>query len=226
MIEKSYNSTDRSRKVGWHRELVRRKWAQTPATRGGRPPISQELTDLIVQFAEENTRWGYGKIAGELQKLGCEVSISTVRNVLKAHDILPAPVRFGSMGWKTLMTHYKDQLLACDFFTVETIRMKILYVFFFVELRTRRAYLAGVTANSDGAWVAQQARNTVWLLDGREKELRCLIRNNDGKYTSSSMLCLSQKVWKYCAHPIRRPMRTLFASAGYAVPARSVWTIF
>ena len=78
---------------------------QTPANRGGRPSISQELTDLIVQLAEENTRWSYGKIAGELQKLGYEVSESTVRNVLKAHDVVPAPVRFGSIGWRTLMNH-------------------------------------------------------------------------------------------------------------------------
>ena len=117
--------------IGWHRELVRRKWKQKAVDAGGRPPIGQELSELIVQLAEENTRWGYGKIAGELQKLGYEVSISTVRNVLKAHDILPAPVRFGSIGWRTLMRHYKDQLLACDFFTVETIRMKTLYAFFF-----------------------------------------------------------------------------------------------
>jgi len=107
------------------------KWKQKVVDAGGRPPISQELSELIVQLAKENTRWGYGKIAGELQKLGYEVSISTVRNVLKAHDILPAPVRFGSIGWRKLMGHYKDQLLACDFFTVETIRMRTLYAFFF-----------------------------------------------------------------------------------------------
>ena len=114
--------------IGWHRELVRRKWKQKPVDAGGRPPISQELSDLIVRLAKENTRWGYGKIAGELQKLGYEVSESTVRNILRANDILPAPVRFGSIGWRKLMGHYKDQLLACDFFTVETIRMQTLPV--------------------------------------------------------------------------------------------------
>ena len=60
--------------IGWHRELVRRKWKQKAVDAGGRPPISQELSELIVQLAKENTRWGYGKIAGELQKLGYEVS--------------------------------------------------------------------------------------------------------------------------------------------------------
>ena len=173
--------------IGWHRELVRRKWEQKPVEAGGRPPISQELSELIVRLAKENTRWGYGKIAGELQKLGYEVSESTVRNVLKAHDILPAPVRFGSIGWRKLMGHYKEQLLACDFFTVETIRMQTLYVLFFIELGTRRVYLAGITEHPDGAWVAQQARNAVWLLDEREAEtdLRCLNRDNDKKFTMS-----------------------------------------
>ena len=96
------------------------------------PPISEELSDLIVCLAKENTRWGYGKIAGELLKLGySDVSESTVRNVLKAHDILPAPVRFGPIGWRTLMSHYKHQLLACDFFTVEMLRLQTLYVFFY-----------------------------------------------------------------------------------------------
>ena len=66
--------------IGWHRALVRRKWTQTHVTQGGRPPIDPELSDLIVRLANENSRWGYGKIAGALQKPGHEVSESTVRN--------------------------------------------------------------------------------------------------------------------------------------------------
>jgi len=196
-----------ARVIGWHRELVRRKWKQKPVDAGGRPPISKELTDLIVQLAEENTRWGYGKIAGELQKLGYGVSESTVRNVLKAHDILPAPVRFGSIGWRKLMGHYKDQLLACDFFTVETIRMTTLFAFFFIELGTRRVYLAGVTEHPDGAWVAQQARNTVWLLDEREadSDLLCLIRDNDKKFTSSFDAVFESEGMKIIRTPYQAP---------------------
>ncbi|RME47089.1 MAG: integrase [Chloroflexi bacterium] len=78
-------------------------------------------------------------------------------------------------------------MLACDFFTVETIRLQTLYVLFFIELETRRVYLAGVTEHPDGTWVVQQARNTVWLLDEREAEtdLHCLIRDNDKKFTLS-----------------------------------------
>jgi hypothetical protein len=77
--------------------------------------------------------------------------------VLKAHHILPAPARFDSIGWRRFMKHDKDQILACDFFTVETICLQTLYVFFFIELRTRRVHLASVTDHPDGAWVAQQA---------------------------------------------------------------------
>ncbi len=83
------------------------------------------------------------------------------------------------------MSHYKDQLLACDFFTVETIRLQTLYVFFFIELGTRRVHLAGVTINPDGAWMTQQARNTVWMLDESESEIHCLLRDNDSKYSPS-----------------------------------------
>ncbi len=208
--------------IGWHRELVRRKWKQKPVESGGRPPISKELSVLIVQLAKENTRWGYGKIAGELLKLGYDVSESTVRNVLKANDILPAPVRFGSIGWRTLMRHYKHQLLACDFFTVETLRLQTLYVFFFIELGTRRVHLAGVTANPDGAWVTQQARNMIWTLDERETDtdLRCLIRDNDGKYASSFDAVFESEGMKILRTPYQAPNANSYAER-WVLTARS-----
>ena len=134
---------------------------------------------MILRLARENPRWGYGKIEGELLKLGFQVSRTTIRNVLKRHDITPAPVRSGSIGWRHLMTHYKEQLLACDFFTVETIWLQTLYVLFFIELGTRRVYLAGVTANPNQIWVTQQARQMVWQLDDQESPLRFLIHDNE-----------------------------------------------
>ncbi len=197
--------------IGWHRTLVRRNWPQESDSQGSRPPIDSEVSELIVLLARDNSRWGYGKIAGELQKLGHEVSVSTVRNVLKAHDILPAPVRFGSIGWRTLMQHYKHQLLACDFFTVETIRLQTLYVFFFIELGTRRVYLAGVTANPDGAWVAQQARNFVWLWEETQTELRCLIRDHDKKYTPSFDAVFQSEGMGIIATPYQAPNANAFA---------------
>ncbi len=169
----------------WHRELVRRKWTFKRKTKGGRPRISQELEALIVRLARENGRWGYGKIEGELLKLGFTVSASTVRNVLNRHGILPAPVRHGSIGWRHLMRHYKQQLLACDFFTVETLWLQTIYVLFFIELGTRRVYLAGVTAHPDGRWVTQPARQMVWTLEEDSTDIRVLIHDNDSKFTAN-----------------------------------------
>ena len=169
----------------WQRELVRRKWTYAQKNKGGRPRIHQEKESLIVRLAKENIRWGYGKIEGELLKLGYRVSIGTVRNVLNRNGIVPAPVRYGSIGWKTMMNHYKEQLLACDFFTIETIFLRTIYVLIFIEIGTRRVHLAGITSNPDGQWVAQQARQLVWQFEETEASFRCLIRDNDSKFTEA-----------------------------------------
>ena len=165
--------------LGWHRELVRRKWSYKRKNRGGRPQTAKEIEELIVRMAKENSNWGYGKIEGELKKLGYEIPWETVLNVLKRHHIEPAPVRNGSIGWQTVMKHYKEQLLACDFFVVETITLRTLYVFFFIEVDSRRVHLAGVTAHPTHTWVTQQARQMVWKLDEQEAPLRFLIHDND-----------------------------------------------
>lgn len=91
----------------WHLELVRRKWIQERKNNSGRPKISKETEDLIVRLAKENSRWGYGKIEGELLKLGTKVSQTTVRNILDRHGIVPGPNRHGSIGWRHLISHYK-----------------------------------------------------------------------------------------------------------------------
>ena len=126
-------------------------------------------------MAQENPRWGYGKIQGELIKLVFSVSQSTIRRILLRHNLLPVPVRSGSIGWKHLIAHYKDQILACDFFTVETIWLKTIYVLFFIELGTRRVHFAGITTNPNQVWVTQQARQLVWKLREQDLSLRFLI---------------------------------------------------
>jgi putative transposase len=171
--------------LGWHRELVHRKWSYARRNKGGRPHMDQELERMILRLARENPRWGYGKIEGELLKLGFDASRTTIRNMLKRHKVEPVPVRSGSIGWRQLMAHYKEQILACDFFTVETIRLKTLYVLFFIELSSRRIYLAGATANPNEIWVTQQARQLIWELNDREPPLRFLIHDHDRKFTDA-----------------------------------------
>jgi len=189
----------------WHRELARRKWTYPQKNKGGRPKIHQEKENLIVRLAKENIRWGYGKIEGELIKLGYKVSLTTVRNVLDRNGIVPAPVRYGSIGWKTMMNHYKEQLLSCDFFTIETIFLRTVYVLVFIELGTRRVYLAGVTSHPDGHWVAQQARQLVWQFEESDTSFRCLIRDNDSKYTEAFDNVFESQQTHIIPTPIRAP---------------------
>jgi putative transposase len=79
----------------WHRELVRRKWAQ-PRRGSGRPAADGRVRELVLRFARENPHWGYPRIAGELLKLGLRVSPSTVRRMLLAGGLGPAPQAFGA----------------------------------------------------------------------------------------------------------------------------------
>jgi len=190
----------------WHRELVRRKWLQ----KRGRPRMSQELEDLIVQMAQENGRWGYGKIEGELLKLGFTVSKSTVRDVLKRHHIVPAPRRCSS-SWRHLMSHYKEQLIACDFFTVETLTLKPLYVLFFIELGSRKVHLVGVTANLNETWVPQQARQVMWELGERNPPCRLLIRDWDKKYIEAFDAVFRSEGIKVIRTPVRAPNANVYA---------------
>lgn len=112
-----------------------------------------------MRLASENPRRGYSRVHGELGKLGYSIGRSTVRDVLKRHQVPPAPHRgrFGST-WREFLRHYRHQMLACDFFTVETLFLRTVYVLFFIELARRRVHLGGCTMHPASAWVAQQAR--------------------------------------------------------------------
>ena len=169
----------------WHRELVRKKWIYQRKNKGGRPSISKGLEKLILQLAQDIPRWGFGKIQGELIKLCFQIPQSSIRNILNRHGIRPAPVRNGAIGWRKLMNHYKDQILACDFFTVETIWLQTIYVLFFIELGSRQVRIAGITTNPNEIWITQQARQLVWELRDQNKPLHFLIHDNDTKFSNA-----------------------------------------
>ncbi|MFZ2098576.1 MAG: integrase core domain-containing protein [Anaerolineales bacterium] len=163
-----------------------------------------------MRLAKENTRWGYDKIQGELLKLGHNLSATSVRSVLKRHRITPASER--STGtWRSFLGHYKDQILACDFFTVETIWLKTIYVLFFIELGTRRIYLAGCTTNPDLTWITQQARQVVWNLKDDSRNMAFLIHDNDTKFASSYDNVFSSEGIKILNIPYRAPRANAFA---------------
>jgi len=196
----------------WHRDLVRRKWTFKQLRTGGRPAAGPELQALLLQLAAENSTWGYSKLHGELLKLGYQIGRSTVRAILKRQHVPPAPERAkkGS-NWGTFLSQYREQFLACDFFTVETAWLQTLYVFFFIELGTRRVHFAGCTAHPTGEWVTQQARQLTWMLQDEQKPIRFLIRDRDAKFTASFDRVFAAEDAKIIRTPYRAPRANAFA---------------
>lgn len=166
----------------WHRELVRKHWSTYGLRRRrGRPPISDELRELILRLGRENPRWGDRRIQGELLKLGYRISATTIRSILRRHRVPPAPRRDGPT-WAQFLTAHAGAILACDFFTVDSVLLRTLYVMVFLEIGSRRILYANCTARPNSAWVTQQARNLSWELSQLEVPIRLAIHDRDTKF--------------------------------------------
>jgi putative transposase len=193
----------------WHRYLVAGTW--TYARRGqGRPPLDQDVQQLIIRLAKENPHWGYERIKGELQQLGMQASATAIRTTLRRHGLDPAPRRATST-WRTFLRQQAAAIVACDFFTVDTVWLRRLYVLFFIELDTRRVHLAGVTAKPDGAWVTQQARNLLLVLGERGREVRFLVRDRDAKFCRGFDDVFRSEGAEVLRTPVQAPNANAFA---------------
>jgi transposase InsO family protein len=137
------------------------------------------------------------------------VSATTVRRVLHRHGVDPAP-RFG-ISWREFLRTQATTILATDFFTVDTVLLRRLYVLFFIELDTRRVHLAGITANPSGAWVAQQARNLVLTAGEGLSSRRFLIRDRDTKFTGVFDEVFSTEGLTVIKTPVRAPQANSYA---------------
>jgi len=120
-------SFGRQRCCGGIGDLVRRRW--TYPSRRGRPSVSAEIRSLVLRLAKENSNWGYRRIHGELCRLGYRVGASTVWTILKGAGVDPAPTR-SALTWRQFLRAQAEGVLAVDFFTVDTVLLRRLYVLF------------------------------------------------------------------------------------------------
>jgi putative transposase len=151
----------------WHRELVRRKW--TYPKPAGRPKIPTGTVQLVLRLARENSAWGYRRIHGELSVLGIDLAPSSVWNILQRHGLDRSPDRAGPT-WSEFLRAQAATMLACDFFTADTVLMRRLYVLFFIELDNRRVFVTGVTAHPTGP--GSSSRPGTWPMNSASAHAR------------------------------------------------------
>jgi transposase InsO family protein len=166
----------------WHRRMVTRKWTRPRAP--GRPPLGDDLAELIVRLASQNRTWGVVRIQGELRRLGHRISSGTIRKILRSRRIPPPAVR--DALWRAFLRAHARSIVAIDLLHVDcALSLTRLYVAFVIEHRTRRVHLLGVTRYPTGAWLTQLARDLTADLEQAGHRFTHLIRDRDSKFTAA-----------------------------------------
>ena len=165
----------------WVNGDIRNKYKPT---KQGRPrKTTQEIIDIIVRFARENLDWGYGRIMGELKKLNViRLSRNTIKNIMRQNGLDPAPKRARD-SWDAYIKRHFETLWACDFFTKTiwtAMGPKLFHVLFFLNIRTRKVHIAGMTAKPNKEWVVNASKSVSFLFKDKTKKL--LIRDGDTKF--------------------------------------------
>jgi putative transposase len=191
----------------WHRRLVTRK--RTCPDRTGRPPAARHRPQ----------RRGDQRIQGELLKLGHRVGASTIRRVLKALRIPPAPKRRADTTWRRFLRAQAATMLAADFFAVDCAgTLRRLYCLFVMEAGSRYAHILEVAANPDGPWTVQQIRNLLIDLGDRAADFRFLVRDRAGQFTASSDAVVAGAGIEAVKIPPRSPRANAYAEGSSSPP--------
>ena len=146
----------------WYRNLVAAKYDGSKQRGPGRPQTKLDIVSLVVRVAKENPSWRYTRLRGALYNLGHEVVRNTIKNILLAHGLEPAPERGRRTSWHTFIKSHLGAIADADFFTVEVLRgfgLVRYYVSFVLDIATRRVHIAGTTSQPSEAWMMQIGRN-------------------------------------------------------------------
>ena len=194
--------------LAWYRRLIARKFdGSKRRAYPGRPCIDPALEALVVRMAQQNSSWGYDRIAGALGNLSHQVSGQTIGNILMRHGIAPAPKRSLDTTWKDFIAAHMAVLAGTDLFTVEVLTWRGLvtyYVLFFLHLETRRITLAGITRHPTEAWMTQMARNAVDDTCGGVRPCRYVLHDRDTKFRRT----FDEVLASYGIHCLRLPPRS------------------
>ena len=175
--------------LGWYQKLIARKFDGSKSRRyPGRPRIDDEIEQLVVRMAKENTDWGYDRVVGAMANLGYTLSDQTVGNILQRHGIPPAPERKHTTTWTDFIRAHMAVLAGTDFFSVEVVTLRGLvtyFVLFFIHLESRRVAVAGIIPHPNERWMKQMARNVTMDEWGFLGNCRYLNHDRDTKYCES-----------------------------------------
>ena len=198
-----------------YRKLIAQKFDGSKERKSrGRPRVEQEVEQLVVKLARENSSWGYDRIVGAMANLGHRISDQTIGNILRRQGIPPAPERQRNTTWKDFIAAHMNVLAGTDFFTAEVLIWRGLvtyYVLFFLHLDSRRASIAGITNQPDAEWMTQMARNATSEGWGFLQSRGYLLHDRDAKFYESFSSVVEAGGVKALKLPARSPNLNAFA---------------
>ena len=193
--------------LAWHRRLVKRKWTYP---RDGTPADLRGDGELVVRLARQNPRWGHRRIQGDLLGLGHRIGGGTIRRILAVAGLNPAPRRT-SPTWRQFLASQASAILSCDFLHVDTVFLNRLYVFFVLEIGTRRVHVLGVTASPTGGLDRPASPQPLMDLGGRAGRFKFLIRVRGDKFTKTFDEVFAVNGVRIIKSPVRPPRANSFA---------------